>query len=214
MSSKLVLPMLDRRVLLVGSAALVVAGCSNIIGPPDASPFYKLEPEIPGPSPGPKVDFSLSVILPEANDAFDSNRIAISRSPQTLDYFADAVWPDRLTELVQTRLVDAFEKSGRIEQVAADSAGTHASMVLQTTIDNFEARYDTPDGAPTAVVKIEARLVTNRTREIVSHIVASQEAPASANTIPAAVDALDRAFGAVLGQIVGWALSTPVRRED
>jgi cholesterol transport system auxiliary component len=212
--SRLILPTLDRRALLLGGVAVVVAGCGNIIGPPEASQFYKLEPELPGTSGGPRVGWSLAVMLPDTADALDSNRIAISRSPQTLDYFADAVWPDRLTELVQMSLVQAFEKSGRIEQVSPDTAGLHADVMLQTQIIDFEARYDQPDGAPTAVVKIEAKLVTNRTREIMSHLTASQEAAANANSIPAAVDALDRAFGAVLGQIVGWALSTPVRRAD
>ncbi len=213
--SRLLLPTLDRRALLLGGVAIALAGCSsNLIGPPEAAPFYKLEPALPAPSGGPRVGWSLAVTLPEANDAFDSNRIAISRSSQTLDYFADAVWPDRLTQLVQTSLVDALEKSGRIDQVSPDTAGLHANLLLQTQIVNFEARYDQPDAAPTAVVKIEARLVTNRNREIVSHLVASQEVQAGANTIPAAVDALDRAFGAVLGQIVGWVLSAPVHRED
>jgi len=212
--SRLLLPTLDRRALLLGAAALAVAGCSDIIGPPEASQFYKLEPVLPGASGGSRVGWSLAVMQPDANDALDSNRIAISRSSQTLDYFAAAVWPDRLTQLVQTSLVDAFEKSGRIDQVSPDTAGLHASVMLQTQIVNFEARYDQPDAAPTAVVKIEAKLVTNRNREIVAHLTASQEAQANANSIPAAVDALDRAFAAVLGQIVGWALSAPVRRED
>src|SRR5215469_6942322 len=99
--SRLILPTLDRRALLLGGVAVVVAGCGNIIGPPDASQFYKLEPELPGSSGGHGVGWSLAVMLPDTTDALDSNRIAISRSPQTLDYFADAVWPDRLTELVQ-----------------------------------------------------------------------------------------------------------------
>jgi cholesterol transport system auxiliary component len=212
--SRLLLPTLDRRALLLGGAALAVAGCSNVIGPPEASQFYKLEAALPGASGGPRVGWSLAVMLPDTTDALDSNRIAISRSPQTLDYFADAVWPDRLTELVQMSLVQAFEKSGRIEQVSPDTAGLHANVMLQTQIIDFQARYDQPDAAPTAVVTIEAKLVTNRNREIVSHLTASQEAQANANSIPAAVDALDRAFGAVLGQVVGWALSAPIRHED
>jgi len=212
--SRLVLPTLDRRALLLGGVAVVVAGCGNIIGPPEASQFYKLEPDLPAPSGGGSVGWSLAVMLPDTTDVLDSNRIAISRSPQTLDYYADAVWPDRLTSLVQIALVHAFEKSDRIEQVSPDTAGLHANVMLQTQIIDFEARYDQPDGPPTAVVKIEAKLVTNRNREIVSHLTASQEAQANANSIPAAVDALDRAFGAVLGQIVGWALSTPIRREE
>jgi cholesterol transport system auxiliary component len=212
--SRQILPTLDRRALLLAGVALTVAACGNIIGPPEASQFYKLEPELPAASGAGRVGWSLAVMLPDTTDALDSNRIAISRSPQTLDYFADAVWPDRLTELVQMSLVHAFEKSDRIDQVSPDTAGLHANVMLQTQIIDFEARYDQPDAPPTAVVKIEAKLVTNRNREIVSHLTASQEAQANANSIPAAVDALDRAFGAVLSQIVGWALSTPIRHED
>ncbi len=208
--SKTSLPAIDRRALLAGGTALIfAAGCSNVIGPPDAPQLYLLRPPFPPPAPGPKVGWALSVVLPDAPDSLDTSRIAISRSAGTMDFYADASWPDHLTALVQTALVEGFEHSGRIEQVAADSAGLHANYLLMTSIRDFEARYDTPDGAPTAVVSLDAKLVTRAVRQIVSHTTVSQEVPAGANTISAAVDALNRAFAAAVGQIVDWTLSAP-----
>jgi cholesterol transport system auxiliary component len=213
MSDSIRLPLLDRRaLLLMAGAAPLLAACGNIIGPPDASQLYVLRPHATGFAPGPNVAWALAVLAPDASDSLDTTRIAINRSPTTLDYYANAEWPDNLTALVQNALVSGFESSGRIAQVAAESEGLHANYLLQTEIRDFEARYDTPDGAPTAVVRIMAKLVTQKTRVIVGQMLAEQEAPAGANSIDAAVAALNQALAAAVVQIVNWALEAPPPR--
>ena len=86
--------------------------------------------------------------------------------------------------------------------------------MLQTDLRDFEARYDVPDGIPTAVVNIEAKLITNPGRNIVAHFTAAKNVTATQNSVAAAVQALDAAFGAVCAQIVNWTLSAPVPKED
>ncbi len=207
MSEPIRLPLLDRRMLLMAGAATLLAGCGNIIGPPEAPQIYVLRPQPGGFAPGPQVSWALAVVTPEATDSLDTTRIAISRSATTLDYYADAEWPDNLNVLVQNALVEGFEASGRIAQVAAEADGLHSNYLLQTEIRDFEARYDTPDGAPTAVVRLMVKLVADKTRVIVAQQLAEQEVAAAANSIDAAVDALNRALAAVVVQVVNWAVT-------
>jgi len=198
---------LERRHFLVGAAALALSGCGNIIGPAGDMQIYILKPET-AKTPGPSVNWRLAVVRPEATQTLDTNRISISRTPTTMDYYAGAVWGDRLTELVQDLTVQAFEASGRIASVAEDKTGATHDYLLAMDIRNFEARYDTPDGAPLCVVRIHLKLVTQLKQAILGDFETSHEAQASANTIDAAVLAFDQALAACLAEIVDWTLRT------
>ena len=200
---------LSRRLLLTGASALALAGCGSLLSAPPAPKLYVLKPPLAAATPGPKVAWALSIQPPDANASLDTDRITILRPPASLDYYADAAWPDRLPILVQGALLQAFEESGRIEAVAPDSDGAHADYVLSTSLIDFEARYDQPDGIPVAVVRIGARLVRAVNREIASRFEAHEEEPAGQNSVDAAVQALDAALARALAKIVDWALTAP-----
>jgi cholesterol transport system auxiliary component len=207
MTQTIILP---RRALLLGGAALALAGCSDLIGPSSAPvQLYALKPSGGVPTTGPKVPWHLSVGLPTATDYLDRSRIALIKSDTSVDYFADSQWTDHLPVLVQEALVEAFENSGRIDGVAAESDGFKADYVLQTDLRDFEARYDQPDGIPTAIVRIEAKIAPTIGRTIVSSLQASHQAQATQNSVAAAVQAMDAALGQALSDIVNWALSQP-----
>jgi len=199
-----------RTLLLIGAAAPLAAcgGLSNIIGPPPASQIYLLRPPAPAQLDGTKVSWALSVALPDAPGNLDTDRIAVERSTDTADYYANAVWPDDLTSIVQDCLVRAFEASGLIDSVVADTAGIRTDYALKTEITHFEARYATPDGPPTAVVAIAASVVAVGDRMLAAHHVARQESLATANTVEAAVQAFGRALGLVVNDIVRWTVAS------
>jgi len=197
---------MDRRSLLLLGAALPLAACGgNIIGPPDASQIYILKPPALPRLAGARVDWALAIARPEAPGLLDTNRIAISRSADTGDYFANAVWQDPLTDIVQGALVDGFETSGLIEQVVPDTAGIRTDYQLKVEIRDFEARYAQADSPPTAVVSLAASLINGHDRRLAAHHIFHEESPAGANSIPAAVEAFDRALGAAVKDIVQWA---------
>ena len=200
---------LSRRLLLAGVSGLALAGCGDLIGPTEAPRLYVLKPALPKAAQGAKVDWALSIALPDATAGLDSQRIAIMRPPAGMDYFADVAWPDRLSVLVQNALLQAFEDCGRIDAVAPDSDGTHADYILASDLRDFEARYDQPDGVPVAVVRIGARLVGAVKRNIAGRFEAAEEVPAAQNSVEAAVAALDEALARALVKIVAWALDTP-----
>jgi cholesterol transport system auxiliary component len=215
MSNRILLNPSRRSLLAIAGASFALSACdvSKLIGPPDALQIYVLRPTL-GELGGPKVAWALAVDRPEAADNLDISRIAISRSANTQDYFANAAWADKLPNLVQSAIVDAFEKSGRIDQVASDTEGVRTNYLLQTEIREFEARYDQPDGAPTVVVRIAARLVARDGHTIVARIVSERKTPATQNSIDAAVMAFDRALGDVTTQIANWALGAPPPKES
>lgn len=195
----------SRRHAIIGVGAAALAGCSVLQGP--AIPqLYVLRPQVP-PSMGPRVNWRLAVAVPDAVASLDTPRIALTRSPTTMDYFANAAWTDRLTLIIQRQLIQAFDSSGRILSVDRDTSGLEADFVLQTEIRDFQARYDSPDGPPQVVVSIQAKVARMPQREIASNLSATQQTTAAANEINSIVVAFNQACGAAIAQIVNGTLA-------
>ena len=200
---------LDRRFVVLGSSSLLLAACSNVIGPRAPSQIYVLNPP---PSParaGGKVAWALAIAKPDVSDALDNDRIALSKSDTQFDYYANAIWPDRLPDLVQTALLAGFEASDRIDAVAREEDALHADYALFTDIRHFEARYAGLDTVPNVAVTLIAHMAEVRSRKIVAGINASFTQEASANSVDSVVEAFDTALGKAIAQIVPWALALP-----
>jgi cholesterol transport system auxiliary component len=103
--------------------------------------------------------------------------------------------------------VSAFEASGRIDQVVRDTEGIRTDYLLKIDIRDFEARYDQPDAAPAAVVGLEAILVDRKERNLAARISVKKESAATQNSVEASVEAMDRALGAALADIVRWTMA-------
>jgi len=201
---------LTRRQLLLAGTAPLIAGCSGIqlIPTPMQPQLYVLRPDIATPM-GMPVRWRLSVGTPDASASLDTERIALSRTATTMDYFANAAWTDRVPAIVQRLLVQTFDASNRIVAVDRDTTGIENDYLLQTEIRDFAAHYDTPEGAPQILISIQAKLARMPQREIVSSLNVRQQATASANALDSIVMAFNQATGAAIAQIANWTLSAP-----
>lgn len=202
-----------RRIVLSGASLLALSGCGSLIGPQSApSQMYVLAPELPARGDMRALPWQLVVSQPEASASLSTDRIALKRG-DTFDYYANAQWTDAVPQLLQTQLVQAFEKAGAMGSVAKDVAGIHADYILQSEVRAFEARYDSADGAPTVIVDLTMKLLSAHSGAIVAAHDFRHETPASANAIPAAVTAFDAGVSAVLADIVQWIFEAAPRLE-
>jgi cholesterol transport system auxiliary component len=200
-----------RRLFLLAAPATALTACSNIIGPPSSSQIYSLQTSMKGrPQTSSKVSWSLAIVKPDAPESLDTNRIALTRSDTEFDYYANAVWTDHLPDMIQTRLLSAFEASGRIGIVTREENGFHADYKLLTEIRDFEARYtDSKAAFPTVAVTIVAHAVNVRSRKIASSTTATFSLACAANTLSSVVEAFGVALSEVAARIEEWALDLP-----
>jgi cholesterol transport system auxiliary component len=198
-----------RRFRLAALLALLplLAGCGGLLPSPPERQIYRLAPRFTFAAPLPHVAAQLLVTTPNAQPGLDTRRIALSRTPLSLDYFAGVEWGDRAPFVVQGALLAGFEKSGAIAAVGPETAGVRADLVLDTSIGDFEAVYDSPHGPPHVRVSLVARLVRMPDRSILARTAVTRDAPASANTVPAVVAAFDRALGGATDNLVDWTLT-------
>ena len=204
-----------RRPALAAAASLVVllAGCGGLLPKPPERPLYRLVPAFAFPNGLPQVAAQLVVAAPSAQGGLDTSRIALTRSAVALDYFADGEWTDHAPALIQSALIDGFEKSGAIAAVAPENLGLNADFVLQSELANFAAVYDSPDKAPRAVIRLDVKLVRLPERKIIAQATLGGEAPAASNTLPDIVAAFDRAVGSAASDAVTWTLRNPALSE-
>jgi cholesterol transport system auxiliary component len=190
----------------------MVTGCTSLLGLGGGPPphLYRLTAVDAFPPDLPHVSAQLLVEAPQAPAGLDTRRIALSRSPVSLDYFADSEWTDRLPDLIQTAFVESFENSHAIAALGRDAVGLRADFTLRSEIRHFEAEYGAAGGAPTIAAVIVVELVKMPAGEIVAERTFATKQPAAANTIPAIVTAFDAALGKILQQIVVWTLTNPV----
>ena len=187
----------------------LLAGCGLLSGPPQR-PLFRTTPSFAFPAGLPRVSAQLLVAAPTAPSGLDTRRIALSRSPVSLDYFAEAEWTDRAPFLVQDALVDGFQRSGAVAAVGPDRGGLRADFVLDTAVDEFTAIYDSPDGAPRVRVSLNLKLVKMPERKIVAHTAITREQPAAANALPDIVHAFDAALSGAVQDAVIWTVGNPV----
>jgi cholesterol transport system auxiliary component len=199
--------MKPEKILAPVAAALMfaLAACSSLVGPPPAPQLYVLAPQLGALTDAPQVSWQLVVAEPDAPESLNSPRIALMRGV-TLDYFANAAWADRVPALIQGALVDAFDKSGKIAAAGRDTEGVRGDYRLETALRDFSAHYDSESGNPVITVRIVAKLVKGR--EIVASLDSVHTEQASANSVPAVVEAFDTALSASLEEIAGWALKS------
>jgi cholesterol transport system auxiliary component len=215
-------PAPSRRGLLRGGIALgatalalpaALAGCTGLIPGFGAPPqLYVLTPKTTFRTDLPKVTAQLLVDTPTAPAEIDNARIALNRSPVTIDYFANSAWPDRVPLMVQLLLIESFEATGRIIAVGRETVGLRADYVLQPELRRFQAVYE-PDGPeqdrpPTVWVRFNARLVRMPEGVIIAQLTAERREQASRNTLTGIVRGFDEALGGAMKTLVEWALIT------
>lgn len=187
--------------------AILLGGCGSILPAPGQPPQLYLLPGSPRlPANLPTASRQLLIELPAASGGIDTERIALSRSPVTLDYFANAAWTDHAPALVQAALVDAFETSGKIAGVSRDVTTLRADYILLSDLRRFEAVYGEGSSAPTVRVQLIVRLVRMPERIIIGEEAAARMAVAEANSMPPIVAAFDHALNATLSDVVAWTL--------
>ena len=198
-----------RSPLLAVGVAVVLASCGGIFSEPPQRKLYQLKPAVSFAAPLRHSSVQLLLALPNAPAGLDTDRIALSRSPMSLDYFADAQWADRAPLLVQTALLDGFEKSGAVPAVGRDSAGLRADVILESDLRDFAAIYDSPNAPPRATVAFTVKLIKIPERKIIAQKSVSRQQPAAGDTIPEIVRAFDMALGGAVEEAVSWTVGNP-----
>ncbi|KQR68792.1 ABC transporter [Rhizobium sp. Leaf384] len=158
-------------------------------------------PSVQGPAATSK---QILVPEPTALKALDSDQIVIRLSGSELQYLAKSQWGDRLPRMVQSKLVQAFENTGKVGGVGKPGEGLAIDYQIVTEIRAFEV--DTT-GSRTAVVEIFAKIVNDRNGTVRAQKAFRATVPVSGTEPSAYIKGLDGAAAEVVADIVRWTLT-------
>jgi cholesterol transport system auxiliary component len=185
------------RGLAAAMLAALAGGCTTLVaGPPNA--IFDLDaPQVPGDAP----TRNLQVLVPEPTTvrALDTDRIAARPTPSEYAYLPGAVWSDSLPNLLQARLVETLQNSGRVRAVAVPGQGLLIDQQIVLDVRAFELRSDG------AYVDFAVRVMDDRNGRVLRSRVFRYVVPVKGNGAPVVVAALDQALGQAFIDITKWA---------
>lgn len=194
------------RGLAGAAAALLLAGCAALPGggPAPLDTFELSAPAIAAAGPQ-RSRVQLLVAEPTALKALDGENVVVKTSPTAIEFLGGAQWADRLPRVVQARLAQALQATGRLGGVGRPGEGLAIDYQLVTEIRSFEVRVD---GPARAEVVLFMRLLNDRNGVVRASRSFSSTVPTGGSGSEAFVRALDRAFGQVVEEAVAWTLQS------
>lgn len=156
------------------AVTLMLAACGTLLPPPGDPPKKYILAVLSSESGGstlscaPAVSRQLIVDLPTLYPPLDSTRIALKPQEQTIDYYADAEWADRLSALIQESFIYSLQNKGMLRGVSRATEGIQADYMLKVEVRKFYMEHENPGRIPTAHVDYVAHLVKLPERHIMA----------------------------------------------
>ena len=187
--------------MLAAATAVALTGCGGVLSGPPPDTY-----DLTAPSEFGRIGSSSAQILvpvPTALASLDTDRIVVRPSPTIINYLSGAQWADRLPRIFQARLVEAFDRSGRVARVGRTGEGLVADYQVLAEIRAFHA----DPAAGVARAEIAMRIVNDGNGRIVASETFIREAPLAGTSGKEIVAALDAAMRAAMADIVGWTVA-------
>ncbi|ETK38914.1 MAG: ABC transporter [Pseudomonadales bacterium RIFCSPLOWO2_12_60_38] len=189
--------------MIVPMALALVSACS-ILPKPDPSDVYRLASTQPA-SQGTPVSWSLRVTKPQTSEFLDSPRIAVVPDGNLISNYANSRWSDPAPVLLRNRLLDGFQRDGRVTLLSTDETNLQADYKLGGQLQAFQSEYR--GKTVEVVIRLDARLVRGRDQRIIASRRFEVRQPVSDTQVPAVVAAFGQAGDQLNKQVVDWVVS-------
>ncbi len=186
--------------LIVPVALALVSACS-ILPKPDPSDVYRLAGSQTA-SQGSPVAWSLRLTKPQSSEFLDSPRIAVVPNGDLISSYANARWSDPSPVLLRNRLLDGFQRDGRVTLLSTDDTNLQADYELGGQLQAFQSEYR--GSAVEVVIRLDARLVRGSDQRIIASRRFEVRQPVSETQVPAVVAGFGQAGDQLNKQVVDW----------
>jgi cholesterol transport system auxiliary component len=178
---------------LAGALALALGACGS-------APLLTYDLSAPQERPARQIGLQIVVTTPSAVSPLNSDRIVVRSPTMGLTVMPGAQWSAELPDLLQSRIIQAFENARLLKAVGRPSDRLTSDYNLNTEIRRFEI-----DAAQReAVVELVVKFVGDRTGRISAARVFEGRVPSAASNGAEASAALDAALAQVLRELVVW----------
>lgn len=192
------------RFALLGLFSLLAA-CSVL--PASETLRIFLLPTTPGePQAGEPIrQQALRINTPQASRILSSQRIAVVPQGNEISAYGGARWSDAAPVLLRDRLIEAFQRDGRMPSVSNEDVNLYADYSLHSDLRAFQSVY--VDGKPVVLITLDARLVDRNTQHTLANRRFEVRQPASDTAVEQVVEAFGKAGDRLSREVVDWTLA-------
>ncbi|MEO8315018.1 MAG: ABC-type transport auxiliary lipoprotein family protein [Pseudomonadota bacterium] len=191
------------RLPVFGIASLaLLCGCSGLLRNEAAPDHIYVLHAAPATGSGQPLSAVVSVPRLAVAPGLDTDRIALLRGGNELDYYAASRFGEPLPKVLSALVLQSMNGGdGFATAVSTERAALPGDFELQLTVRRFEAEYAAPLSPPLAQVAIDCLLVAGAPRRVLGHCDAAATEPAGADRMSEIVLALERATQKALAEV-------------
>lgn len=191
--------------LLALTAALSLVSACSILPKGEPVDLYRL-PVNQASRQATPVDWSLRLNKPLASEVLAGPRIAVIPQGDVVSSYKGARWSDPTPLLVRNRLLDGFQRDGRVQRLSADDSNLQADYELVGELQAFQSEYRA-GGTLEVVIRYDARLVQGRSQRILASKRFEVHQPLTDQQVAAVVAGFGAASDQLAGQIINWTVA-------
>lgn len=191
--------------LLAWAATLCLATACSILPKTEPVDTYRLPVNQPSRTAS-ALDWSLRLNKPLASEVLATPRIAVIPQGDVISSYKGARWSDPAPLLMRNRLLDGFQRDGRVQRLSADDSNLQADYELAGELQAFQSEYRA-QGAVDVVIRYDARLVDGRSQRILASHRFEVRQPLADKQVSAVVAGFGNASDQLVGQLVNWTVT-------
>lgn len=187
--------------------AALLSACSLLTAPAPEAPrgmLTEVPAELARNERPVSASMTLLIVMPRAQAAYDTTRIAYALRDHEVAYYRDHEWGATPAQMMQPLLVSTLERTGRFAAVLSPPYGGASSYVLQTQIDELVQDFTPP--AVAARIAMHVQLTDNVSHRVVSKEIVVTE-PFAQRSAEAGVAAANRATANALREVARFVVA-------
>lgn len=183
----------------------LISACS-ILPKPEPFEIYRLPTAQNGASVshGTPQRWSLRLNKPQASEALNSPNIAVIPQGDVMSSYKGSRWSDPAPVLLRNRLLDGFQRDGRVTLLSTDDSNFQADLELGGSLQAFQTEYQ--GTAASVVVRFDALLVRGYDQRLLASKRFEVRQVLNDVKVPAVVSGFGQASDQLTAQVVGWAV--------
>jgi len=193
------------RLALFAAGFSLISACS-ILPESEPSDVYRLPTaQVPASTISPATQsWSLRLNKLQASEALNRPTIAVIPQGDVISSYKGSRWSDPAPVLVRNRLLDGFQRDGRVTLLSTDDSNFAADLELGGNLQAFQTEYQGTQAS--VVVRVDALLVRGYDQRILASRRFEERQLLSDVQVPAVVNGFGQASDRLTAKVVAWAV--------
>lgn len=185
--------------------ATLVSACS-LLPASEQVQIYRLPTVTSAHTQAEKLNWSLRLMTPHANQTLDSVRIAVIPEGDLITNYKGIRWSERAPILLRDRLLDAFQTDGRLQTITSDTSTFNVDVELTSELSAFQSEYR--NGKPEIRIILDMHLVNSQSQQVVTSHRFDIHQSSKNSDAKSVIQAFGLACDSLSREVVDWTINS------